>query len=126
MLLWAESLPESFPWNRCWEMDLEQTLSLIDRSHMTFIGPRAPEGEMLASDGAAEILKHLGYRYRISHMDIKMDYFRQSFKVELVWKNDGAAPIYFEWPVMMYIYDAERKQTLLGRRGCGSDAADSG
>lgn len=74
---------------------------------MTFIGPRAPEGEILASDGAAEILKHLGYRYRISHMDIKMDYFRQSFKVELVWKNDGAAPIYFEWPVMMYIYDAE-------------------
>ena len=27
--------------------------------------------------------------------------------MELVWKNDGAAPIYFEWPVMMYIYDAE-------------------
>ena len=87
--------------------DLDQTLSLIDQSHMTFIGPHVPEGEMLASDGAEEILRHLGYRYRISHMDIKMDYLKQSFKVKLVWENDGAAPVYFEWPVMMYIYDAE-------------------
>lgn len=86
---------------------LEQTLSLIKQSHMTFIGPHCPKRELLESGGAIEVSRLLGYRYRISHMDIKMDYVRQSFKVELVWENDGAAPIYFEWPVMMYVYDAE-------------------
>ncbi len=89
---------------------LPETLSLIGKSHMTFLGPKCPEGEETQLPGTREVEKLLGYRYWISQMEVKMDYFGQSFEVKLVWENNGSAPIYFEWPAMMYVYDKDGNQ----------------
>lgn len=86
------------------EDNLEETLSLIESSHMTFIGPKCPE---INQKGAGEVLKSIGYCYYIESMDIRLDYFNKSFKVKLIWENSGAAPIYFQWPVMFYVLDKE-------------------
>lgn len=95
----------SIPMEQMLGADLARTLALIERSHMTFIGPKSPEDEQAGLPGAQEVLRRLGYRYRISTMEIKMDYLKNSFDVKLFWENDGVAPLYFSWPVMMYVYD---------------------
>lgn len=84
------------------EDNLEETLSLIRSSHMTFIGPKCPE---INQKGSNEVLKSLGYCYYIDSMDIRLDYQKKSFKVKLIWGNIGEAPIYFQWPVMFYVID---------------------
>lgn len=97
----------SIPMEEMLGEDLEETLELIKRSHMTFIGPKCPKGELSASEASEEILRNIGYRFYIKKMSIHMDYLKNSFKVNLTWENDGAAPMYFDWPVMLYVYDGD-------------------
>ena len=87
--------------------NLPQTLALIEESHMTFIGPHTPLDDEGVEEGRAAVERLLGYRYWISHMSVKMNYMEQSLKVSLTWENSGVAPMYFDWPVMMYVYDRD-------------------
>ena len=57
-----------------------------------------------------EIEQRLGYRFWISHMETNMDYGGQNFEVRLTWENDGLASFYFDWMVMMYVYDEAGNQ----------------
>lgn len=87
--------------------NLSQTLSLIEESHMTFIGPHSPLEYEGYEEAVREIENRLGYKFWISRMEINMDYFSQKFEVSLTWENDGAAPFYFDWRPMMYVYDRD-------------------
>ncbi len=89
------------------DQNLQRTLSLIDESHMTFIGPHTPLEYEEYEDAVVEIENRLGYKFRISQMEINMDYWSQNFEVSLTWENDGAAPFYFDWRAMMYVYDRD-------------------
>ncbi len=91
--------------------DLQQTLSLVEQTHMTFLGPHTPVEDEGVDEGRDAVEKLLGYRYWISRIKIDMDYMRQTFEVSLTWENNGAAPLYFEWPVMMYVYDKDGNQS---------------
>ncbi len=84
---------------------LQTTLSLLEQSHMTFIGPKAPSESEMELPGAKEALKRLGYHLWISNLDVRIHFFQGVFRLELTWENNGAAPLYFDWPVMMYVYD---------------------
>lgn len=79
------------------------TKELIQSSHMTFIGPKVPEGTSLS--GAAwlrsdDILKYLGYRYAVNSMDYGGDDTQSVIGLNV--SNEGIAPIY--WDYSMYIY----------------------
>jgi len=85
---------------------LNETLNLIKRSHMTFIGPKIPEGDIYA-ESAGEILKNLGYRYRIEKVSARETLDGKKLKVKLHWINDGVAPLYWDWDVYLYLLDSE-------------------
>lgn len=100
----------SIPMEQILTEDLEQTLSYIEQSHMTFLGPNTPLEDEGLEEGRDAVEKLLGYRYWISHMSVDINYMEQSFEITLTWENSGAAPMYFEWPVMMYVYDKDGGQ----------------
>ena len=101
----------SIPMEQILTEDLTQTLAYIEQSHMTFLGPHTPLRYENAEEDMAEkiaaVEAQLGYRYWISHLSVDISYMDQTFEISLTWENSGAAPVYFEWPVMMYVYDKD-------------------
>lgn len=97
----------SIPMDQLLDADLDRTISLIKRSHTTFLGPKIPkaDGDERLTAGAAEVLKAMGYRYRISSMEVKRMFGSRNRVVKLVWHNDGTAPIYWNWPAYLYCLD---------------------
>lgn len=84
---------------------LNDTLNLIRETHMTFLGPKCPEGDLKDSTAAKEIERELGYRYYISQMSTRYSFGTGQLEVRMTWNNGGLAPLYWDWPVTMYIYD---------------------
>ena len=97
----------SLPMEQMLVRDLNQTLSLIEQSHMTFLGPHTPLEDEGVEEGREAVEALLGYRYWISHMSVDINYMQQTFEISLTWENSGSAPIYLEWPAMMYVYDRD-------------------
>ncbi len=89
--------------------NIDKTAELIAKSHMTFIGPKIPAGdELIYKDGVDTVLSLLGYRLRIERAVItQYPPLINEMKVKLRWVNDGYAPIYKDWPVYLYILNAE-------------------
>lgn len=98
---------------------LSQTLSLIRRSHTTFLGPKIPN-DRSEEDGAAypksieAILRTMGYRLRVAEAAYTPPKDGKEGSLELIWANDGIAPLYWDWPVSLYFLDSEENvlQTL--------------
>lgn len=85
----------------------QETLGLIRDSHMTFIGPQSPEGTLKDENAAQTIREELGYRYYISSISTRYSFSDDSLEVKLTWENTGLAPLYWNWPVTMYIYNSD-------------------
>lgn len=75
---------------------LSQTLALLGESHMSFLGPKCPHGQ-----AAVQVRQALGYQIWVSKSVLRGD------TVRLTWRNSGAAPLYWAWPVALYGYDAD-------------------
>lgn len=86
---------------------LAETLEMIRDSHMTFIGPKCPEGSLKDQNSAQVIREELGYRYFISSLSTQYSFSEGQLDVKIVWENKGLAPLYWDWPVTMYVYNAE-------------------
>lgn len=90
------------------EEDLSQTLKLIRNSHTTFLGPKTANPKY--ETGYNEVLKNLGYRFWISSANLKTRKLKSSVaELSLVWENSGCAPIYWDWQVYIYVFDAENE-----------------
>lgn len=87
---------------------LEETLELVRKSHMTFIGPKMPEKDVYG-DGPGELLKNIGYRFRIQKANFRASFNGKNMKVTLDWINDGVCPIYWDWYAYVYLLDEENK-----------------
>ncbi len=85
--------------------DLDETIRMIRDSHMSFIGPMVPNVKKSGDieRQAKEVLLNMGYRYRISHFEIKKKLFDSDLDISLTMVNDGVAPIYFDHKAYMYI-----------------------
>ena len=93
--------------------NLEQTLSLLRRSHTTFLGPKFPhaldeENGKGLEDGIAEVLKTMGYRQYISVATL-YDRENGGSVLSLQWQNTGVAPMYWDWDVCLYYLDAQNQ-----------------
>lgn len=86
-----------------------ETLELIRSTHMTFIGPKCPEGVLKDGSAAQAIREELGYRYYISRLSTQYSFTEGKLHVIMTWKNAGLAPLYWDWPVTMYVYNVEGK-----------------
>jgi len=86
---------------------LEQTIDLLKASHTTFIGPGSPynigEGTNLQV-GIDQVLATIGYRLYIKQISIpEWIYWRNEIPIEIIFSNDGIAPIYYNWQCNIYI-----------------------
>lgn len=86
---------------------LQDTLNLIERSHMTFIGPRCPDNDLKETSGSEAILKRLGYRIYISKLETQFAFGENRLNVFMTWNNTGLAPMYWDWPVTMYVFNMD-------------------
>lgn len=89
-------------WSSLLNYNFTDTLSMVDTMHMTFIGPKAPVKKNLSHtlyDNIDIVRQRLGYSYWISKAAYK------NGELTLHWQNDGLAPMYWDWPVYVYIYN---------------------
>lgn len=86
-------------------MRFRETLNTVEQSHMTFIGANCPTGAEKDSEQAQSIRERLGYHLYISELRTEYSFAEDCVKVYLTWKNTGLAPLYFDWPATLYIYD---------------------
>lgn len=92
--------------------NLNQTAELIRSSHTTFLGPKTADPAY--PNGYRTLLKNMGYRIWISEAQLKKNSGKTTLSV--TWKNDGTAPFYKDWPIVVTVTDAsgtviEERQT---------------
>ncbi|MCR5100372.1 MAG: DUF4832 domain-containing protein [Butyrivibrio sp.] len=89
--------------------NIDDTIGLIEDTHMTFIGPKVPEineDENYLKSWADEILKHLGYRYYVSRFEYGQS--GNSIDVNITITNGGVAPVYFEFIPCIYVMEKDK------------------
>ena len=84
----------------------DETLSMISKSHMTFIGPKVPEPKKSGDieKQSKEVLAKVGYRYRVSSLGMKSPLFGKTVTFSVIMVNDGVCPIYFDNRAVLYFY----------------------
>lgn len=85
---------------------LNDTMECVESTHMSFIGPHCPSGELKDSKAAIELRERLGYRLYVSHLETSYVFGKGELEVRMTWSNAGLAPLYWDWPVTMYVYDS--------------------
>jgi hypothetical protein len=85
--------------------DLDETLKMLEESHMSFIGPKIPNVVKNAdiAKAADKVLSRVGYRYRIAGLSLKTPFLSKETELKLTLTNDGVAPIYFEYTPCVYV-----------------------
>ena len=86
--------------------DPQACVDWINLCHTTFIGPSSLTSG-LAADGdfeaADKIRNAMGYRLRVESAEIRQT--GDTAVLTLNWVNDGTAPFYYPWPIMLEIAD---------------------
>jgi len=86
---------------------LSETIELLKNTHMSFIGPKIPnldEWERYP-EAVNEVLKNVGYRYGVSEASYINDSKAGKVYLTMTINNYGVAPIYYDWPLCVYLYD---------------------
>ena len=85
--------------------DYEETRNMIEKSHMTFIGPKVPNPikNPDIEENTNNLLAYVGYRYRISDLTLYTPFLSKETIVSATIVNDGVAPIYFPRRACLYI-----------------------
>lgn len=94
----------SIPVSRMLKTDLDETLDMIAKSHMSFIGPKVPDVVKI-EDITAEsdkVLEKVGYRYRVSKLTLQTPFLSKDTTIKLTFCNDGVAPVYFDFVPCLY------------------------
>lgn len=90
------------------DTQLEQTVELVKRSHMTFLGPLAPDPDFAA--GYRVVLGCLGYRLRVTCATLE-PLSAGGCLLTVTLCNEGSTPFYWDWPVCVQLEDwAGREQ----------------
>lgn len=93
----------SLPMEQMLDTELETTLSLLEDSHTTFLGPKIADEEF--REGYDAVLVHLGYRLWVSGAELSPGLL-EGVKITLTWQNSGTAPLYADWPVYLQAVDS--------------------
>lgn len=95
---------------------LSDTLEQIRDCHISFIGPACPDARQQESNGSGMILRNVGYCIYLSRLQTTVDFLDDDLLLHFTFSNIGQAPLYWDWPVTMYIFDHDgiciREQTL--------------
>ena len=95
-------LTSRIPMEQLLETGLDQTLSLVKGSHMSFLGPKTADAAYRT--GYDAVLSALGYRLRVTEAAWRRVPGGMELTVTLA--NEGSAPFYWDWPCLLYTSDA--------------------
>lgn len=95
-------LTSSIPMEMLLGSSLSQTLELLSRSHVTFLGPKVARDKE-GAEGRKAVLGAMGYRLGVRKASLRA--VSGGTQLELRWHNTGAAPLYWDWPVRVFVYD---------------------
>jgi len=90
-----------------------EAVDWIRRSHTTFLGPSSLTHDLVTEEdfNAANMIRAaMGYRLRVDSVD-----YRQSGStttLTLNWTNDGVAPFYYPWPIVIELVNSEGQSVL--------------
>ena len=79
--------------------DYDQTAALLQKSHMSFIGPMVPyvkREDLEFYEHADKMVRNVGYRYRIKELKIVKPFGSNEAHLTVKMINDGVAPVYFD------------------------------
>lgn len=94
-------LTSSISMRQMLEENINETIELVRLSHTTFLGPKIADNSYL--DGYQKLLKNMGYRIWITQAQLKQTLGKTT--LILTWENDGSAPFYKNWPVVVTVTD---------------------
>lgn len=96
--------------------NIDQTIQLLKNSHTSFIGPGSPVDSEEAEnyqDQIDMVLSTIGYRLYIDSLHVpKSVRFCDSMHGRITFGNNGIAPIYYDWPTVIYIFDEKQVQVF--------------
>jgi hypothetical protein len=88
---------------------LDRTLGMVEQSHMTFIGPNSPykiEPGGPLQPGIDRLLSRMGYRIYIQRLQLpRRVSLDRTLRLSLTFANAGIAPMYYNWPVELTLFD---------------------
>ena len=84
---------------------LSDTLKQSRSSHISFIGPNCPDRDQQTTNGSEMILRNVGYCIYLNRLQNTVDYIDDELLFHFTFANIGVAPLYWDWPVRMYVYD---------------------
>lgn len=94
--------------------NFDQTIQLLKNSHTSFIGPGGPINPEEAEDFQDQIdqvLSIIGYRLYIDQLQIPVSVrFCNNLEGRITFGNNGIAPIYYDWPTMIYLFGENQIQ----------------
>ncbi len=98
--------------------DFETTLTMLNRSHFTWVGPYCPALEKSKDeefrDSSEQMVRKMGYEFQITEVahsaEVKTNQLAQ---VSLKGKNIGVAPFYYPWSVEWALFDSSGKVVKL-------------
>ena len=92
---------------------VDQTIQLVSLSHMTFIGPGGPYDVEYGSElqsGIDAVLSEVGYRFYFDYVIMpEVIEYCDNREVTISFNNFGNAPIYYKWPLLIYIFDENQR-----------------
>ncbi len=87
---------------------LEDTVALIQKSHMTFAGPMCPiakKDEKKNPEAVSKILNEIGYKYGVSESRLIYNKLLKASYLKFKLENTGVAPMYYDWKLCIYELD---------------------
>ena len=87
--------------------NLDELTEEAKAAHLTFLGPKVAED---IGDGQAAyrgLLMNMGYRLWVSGLTISKGESKVDITLNL--ENSGVAPLYGDWPVVLYLCNANGK-----------------
>ena len=99
----------SLTWKEMLSDHWEETRKMILDSHMSFIGPKCPheKEEECSREQREKLLELLGYKIGIGEGKCTYNKFTEKWSISLCWNNKGAAPMYYDWNVYLYLLDEQ-------------------
>ncbi len=103
-------ITSSIPMEEILGAKLGAMLADLTESGVTFIGPKTPRlTDPSTAEARTAILRRIGYRICVNAFEMNYDFVHKALSVTLTWQNRGSAGFFFDWPVKLCVFDADRK-----------------
>lgn len=92
---------------------IREICSLVRKCRLTYLGTGWLYGMWKDSGQARRLERQLGPRYFVSRLRVRHSLLRRELRVSLTWENRGTAPLYWDWPAFLSVFDLDGNQVCV-------------